>query len=65
MRVAVCWGTLIRVVDVVKHNKKLFDEIDSDIKFDHFCQFWSKDNKYPYTLNSNINPDMILDFIPS
>ena len=52
IRVAVCWGGMTRdLIEVVSHNKTLFDSVSAvlgnNIKFDHFCQFWSKDNKFP------------------
>lgn len=68
LRVAVCWSGLTRVTDAVVFNKKLFDEVTSDdISFDHYCQFWNSDNRYPY--DSNIeelitNQFLELDLLP-
>ena len=69
IRVAVCWSGLTRdLIDVVSHNMTLFDEVltvpRNNIKFDHFCQFWSKDNKFPYKLDESIDASVIEDIIP-
>lgn len=64
LRVAVCWSGLTRdVSEVTAHNKTLFDAAGADITFDHFCQFWSTDNKFPFKLDASII-DQIGDFIP-
>jgi hypothetical protein len=59
LKVAVCWSGLIRVLpDVVSFNKQLFDDICNDanneIEIDHFCQFWNKNNKYPYDFDQTL-----------
>jgi hypothetical protein len=69
IRVAVCWGGMTRdLIEVVSHNKTLFDSVSAvpgnNIKFDHFCQFWSKDNKFPYKLDESIDASVIDDIIP-
>ena len=59
LKVAVCWSGLIRGLhNVVSFNKQLFDDIHNDanteIEIDHFCQFWNKNNKYPYDFDQTL-----------
>lgn len=68
LRIAVCWSGLTRdLVNVVQHNKTMFDKIETtaDLKFDHFCQFWNSDNKFPYTIDASIDKNLINDSIPA
>ena len=68
LRIAVCWSGLTReLVNVVQHNKTMFNEIKdmTNIKFDHFCQFWNSDNKFPYIVDASVDKNLINDSIPS
>ena len=47
LRVAVCFSGLTRdVSELVSYNKTLLDNYGFEIKFDYFCQFFSKDNNF-------------------
>jgi len=59
LKVAVCWSGLTKGFSAaVSFNKKLFDDIsnaaNNEIEFDHFCQFWNKNNKYLYDFDETL-----------